>query len=108
MNEFHELDPVEKMWWIKYAKLELAWNELFPDTEFPAEMMDGPLLTKPWEDPFHYINHGLKVAEEEIEKMMVDWNRIQVTNNVVFCRYDAHSCKCDNCNYRFKCGLRGE
>jgi len=54
------------------------------------------------------LSCGKRWPREEIEKMMVDWNRIQVTNNVVFCRYDAHSCKCDNCNYRFKCGLRGE
>lgn len=107
MNEFHNLDPAEKIWWIQHAKLKAIWEELYPKTEFPAEIPDGPLLTKPWKDPTHYLNDKLKEVKRKIEKEIVDWERIQVGNSVIFCNYDGESITCENCEYRFKCELRG-
>ncbi len=107
VDEFHLLDPVEKMWWIRYAKLQTAWEELHPQIEFPAQISNGPLLTKPWKDPFHPANDQLQKVQVEVEKYLVDWERIQVDNGLIFCNFsDVEGC--NNCKYRFKCELKGE
>lgn len=106
VDEFHLLNPIEKMWWIRYAKLQTAWEELYPKTEFPAKIPDGPILTRPWEDPFHPINDQLQKVQIEVEKYLVDWERIQVDNGLIFCRF-AEQEGCSDCRYRFKCELKG-
>jgi len=103
VDEFHLLNPVEKMWWIRYAKLRTAWEELYPQKEFPAELPDGPILNKPWKDPFNPLNDQLKKVQIEIEKQIVDWERIQVNNGLIFCNYNG---TCTDCRFRFKCELR--
>lgn len=106
VDEFHELNPLEKMWWIRYAKLKTAWEEIYPEKEFPAELPDGPILTKPWKDPFNPLNDQIIKAENIIEKQMVDWERIQVSNGLIFCNFhDIESCS--DCKYRFKCEIKG-
>jgi hypothetical protein len=105
VDEFHLLDPVEKMWWIRYAKLKEAWEELYPEREFPAEIDDGPILSKPWKDPFHPANDQLQKVQIEIEKEMVDWQRIQVNNGVIFCNFSDLE-GCSDCRFRFKCEIK--
>lgn len=106
VDEFHNLEPIEKMWWIKYKKIKTLWEEIYPETEFPGEIMDGPLITKPWKDPFHYLNDQLKKALSEIEKQFPDWERFQVENGLIFCNYDGVSVTCQDCRYRFKCEVK--
>lgn len=103
INEFHLLNPVEKIWWTRYTKLKTIWEELYPEKEFPAELGNGPLLSKPWEDRFNPLNDQLTKARDIIEEEMIDWERIQVQNEFIFCNYDK---SCDDCRYRFKCEIK--
>lgn len=117
-NEFIGLSPREKQWWIRYFKLKYLWKHTYPETEFPALIIDGPLngrprntrtiklCDEPWLDKNHSLNRKLDEVMEVFEEDDIKWERYQdYTTDVLFCNHDEGNGHTGCKNYD-KCELR--
>ena len=102
---FLTLHPLERMWWIRYAKLRVAakktgWNGKFP------EFNDGPIVDRPWFKLDHWLNHELNVIQRYVEAEGFDWEHLQDYRvDMVFCeRHPSEGC--DGCNSINLCEIR--